>query len=85
SLAGEGEYLFYLWGSTGSGKSHLLQACCQALNNKATIYLPLQILKEWGPESIDNLEEQALIAIDDIDAIAFDKAWEEALFHLYNK
>lgn len=85
SLSGEGEHLFYLWGGAGCGKSHLLQACCQAIPQAATIYLPLQILKEWGPESIDNLAEQKLIAIDDIDAIATDRAWEEALFHLYNK
>lgn len=85
SLRGEGERFFYLWGSVGSGKSHLLQACCQAIKNAPTIYLPLRILKEWGPESIDNLAEQKLIAIDDIDLIATDKAWEEALFHLYNQ
>ncbi|MBA2652506.1 MAG: DnaA regulatory inactivator Hda, partial [Tatlockia sp.] len=51
----------------------------------AAIYLPLHILKEWGPESIADLGEQSLIAIDDIDSIASDKVWEEALFHLYNK
>ena len=86
SLTGESEdeRLFYLWGSTGCGKSHLLQACCQAMKH-TSIYLPLKILKEWGPESIEGLAEQALIAIDDIDAIATDKAWEEALFHLYNR
>ena len=85
SLTGEGERLFYLWGSEGCGKSHLLQACCQIIKNAATIYLPLQILKEWGPESIEDLSDQALIAIDDIDVIAGDRAWEEALFHLYNR
>lgn len=85
SLEAEGERLFYIWGAEGSGKSHLLQACCQLTPNSSSIYLPLQILKEWGPESIDDLGEQSLIAIDDIDAIAADKAWEEALFHLYNR
>jgi DnaA family protein len=85
SLITEGERLFYLWGAAGCGKSHLLQACCQLKPNASAIYLPLHILKEWGPESIDDLGEQSLIAIDDIDAIATDKAWEEALFHLYNR
>ncbi|WED43135.1 DnaA regulatory inactivator Hda [Legionella cardiaca] len=86
SLAGSGERLLTIWGNSGSGKSHLLQACCQALSiQKATIYLPLQILKEWGPESIDGVEAHTLIAIDDIDLIAGNAAWEEALFHLYNK
>ncbi|MBA2709150.1 MAG: DnaA regulatory inactivator Hda [Tatlockia sp.] len=85
SLTSEGERLFYIWGASGCGKSHLLQACCQIKQNSSAIYLPLHILKEWGPESIDNLCEQSLIAIDDIDAIAGDKTWEEALFHLYNR
>ncbi|KTD22659.1 DnaA-like family protein [Legionella lansingensis] len=86
TLAGTSERFLTLWGNTGSGKSHLLQACCQAVSaNRASIYLPLQILKEWGPESIDGLEDHHLIAIDDIDAIAGHSQWEEALFHLYNK
>jgi len=78
--------LLYLWGADGSGKSHLLQACCQAVNSsESAIYLPLNLLKEWGPQTIEGLEDQALICIDDIDAIANDPDWEEALFHLYNK
>ncbi len=85
SLTTAGERLFYIWGAPGCGKSHLLQACCQAKQNSSAIYLPLPILKEWGPQSIDNLGEQSLIAIDDIDAIAGDATWEEALFHLYNR
>lgn len=78
--------LLYLWGPKGSGKSHLLQACCQAVNaTQSAIYLPLALLKEWGPQTIEGLEDQALICIDDINTIAHDAAWEEALFHLYNK
>ena len=78
--------LLYLWGALGSGKSHLLQACCQAVNStQSAIYLPLALLKEWGPQTIEGLEEQTLICVDDIDVIAKDHAWEEALFHLYNK
>ncbi len=86
TLAGIGERLIYLWGPHGSGKSHLLQACCQAVSgNTSAIYLPLQLLNEWGPDILDGIEEQTLIAIDDIDAIAMNSAWEEALFHLYNR
>ncbi|ASQ44840.1 DnaA regulatory inactivator Hda [Legionella clemsonensis] len=84
-LSGTGERLLTLWGNSGCGKSHLLQACCQALNGQTTIYLPLQILKEWGPESIEGVDKHNYVAIDDIDLIAGDAAWEEALFHLYNK
>jgi DnaA family protein len=78
--------LLYLWGAPGNGKSHLLQGCCQAINaTESAIYLPLTLLKEWGPQTIDGVEEQTLICIDDIHAIANDSAWEEALFHLYNR
>lgn len=78
--------LLYLWGPSGSGKSHLLQACCQNANpTQSAIYLPLDCLKEWGPQTIEGVEEQTLICIDDIDIIAKDPVWEEALFHLYNK
>ncbi len=78
--------LLYLWGPKGSGKSHILQACCQAVSStQSAIYLPLNLLKEWGPQTIEGLEDQTLVCIDDIDAIAKDAAWEEALFHLYNK
>ncbi|PJD94602.1 MAG: DnaA regulatory inactivator Hda [Legionella sp.] len=85
-LSWRGEKILYLWGAYGSGKSHLLQGCCQALNgSQSAIYLPLRLLKEWGPQSIEGVEDQALVCIDDIESIAADKQWEEALFHLYNK
>lgn len=78
--------ILYLWGPKGSGKSHLLQALCQALSStESAIYLPLALLKEWGPQTLEGLEDQTLVCIDDIDVIAGDTAWEEALFHLYNR
>jgi len=86
TLHDRGERLLYIWGVSGSGKSHLLQACCQAMQgNQPTIYLPLTLLKEWGPQVLDGIDEQALIGIDDIEAIAGDPNWEEALFHLFNR
>lgn len=87
SLTQTDERFLYLWGDAGCGKSHLLQGACQAMSqkNQSVAYIPLTLLKEWGHESIEGIEEQALVAIDDIDTIATDKAWEEALFHLYNR
>lgn len=78
-------HLLYIWGQSGSGKSHLLQACCQATQHTDAIYLPLKILKEFGPQILDGLDGHALICIDDIEQIAGEADWEEALFHLYNK
>ncbi|MCE3045254.1 MULTISPECIES: DnaA regulatory inactivator Hda [Legionella] len=79
-------YLF-IWGEPGSGKSHLLQACCQMASsrNLSAAYLPLSLLKAWGPGCLEGMEQQQLIAIDDINEIANDSIWEEAIFHLFNK
>ena len=86
SFTGMSERLFYIWGNAGSGKSHLLQACCQYLSNsQSAIYLPLEILNSWGPRIIDGLEEQLLVCIDDVETIANQPEWEEALFHLFNR
>ncbi len=86
TIAGEEPHIVYLWGQSGNGKSHLLQACCQASSpERPAIYLPLTTLKEWGPSILDGLDTQALLCIDDLDAIAGDKNWEEAIFHLFNR
>lgn len=77
--------LLYVWGVSGGGKSHLLQACCQVFHPAEAIYLPLHALKEFGPQVLDGLEGHKLICIDDIDAIAGLHDWEEALFYLYNR
>jgi DnaA family protein len=86
---GEGmkENMIYLWGSTGCGLSHLLQACCHYLTAQghACLYLPLKQAADLSPKILDGLDQLSLIAIDDIDAIAGLQEWEEELFHFYNK
>lgn len=69
-----------LWGSAGSGKSHLLQAACHGFDQ--AIYL--SDLPKLSPEILQDLEQRPLICIDDIDSVVGDSAWEEALFHLMN-
>jgi len=83
----EGEEQFvYLWGGTGCGKTHLLQALCQqqAERGRTVAYLPLA---EPGlvPEMLEGMEAMDLVALDDLQAVAGQSAWETALFHLYNR
>ena len=87
TITGKGERFLYIWGGLAGGKSHLLQGACQYFTQQQStaIYLPLHLLKEWGPESIEGIANQALIAIDDIDAISGNAEWEKALFDLYNQ
>ena len=84
---GSKEERLYLWGAEGTGKSHLLQAACKQATDRerAVAYLPLKLLHNQSAEAIDGLENYDLIAIDDIEYIAGDRHWEEALLHLYNR
>jgi DnaA family protein len=81
------EPLLYLWGGESSGKSHLLQACCRAAHaaGLAVSYLPLTLLMEYGSGVLEGLEQQDLVCLDDIDRLAGQPAWEEALFRLFNR
>lgn len=77
----------FLWGSAGSGCSHLLQASChRAQAQGLTIqYLPLQELVNSAPaDLLAGLEALDFIALDDLHAVAGDPAWELALFSFYN-
>jgi DnaA family protein len=87
-LGNEGQERFiYLWGKQGSGKSHLLQALCQACGeqNKPVAFLALNDKHQYSPLMLDGLEQLSLVCIDDVEAIANDSAWEEALFHFFNR
>ncbi len=87
AASGAGERFLYLWGASGVGKSHLLQAACQAVSarGEGAFYLPLGEAGQWSPEMVEGLEGMALVAIDELDAVAGHEGWERALFHLYNR
>jgi len=82
----KGEQFIFLWGSAGTGKTHLLQSVCHALSANAStgVYLPLSH-EGIRPEMLEGLESMPLIAIDDLQAVAGDREWETALFNLYNR
>jgi DnaA-homolog protein len=84
--AKHGCYL-YLWGASGTGKTHLVTAAAKAAdNNSSTVaYIPLSRSAELSPEMLSNIEHMDLICLDDIHSVAGDRDWEEALFHLFNR
>lgn len=75
----------YLSGTTGSGKSHLLMAACQAAHEAGhTVqYLPLKNLHEHFM-ALRGVAGSQFIALDDIDVLAGEREAEHALFDLYN-
>ncbi len=72
-----------LWGPPGCGKSHLLQGAASAVGGPC-MYLPLREALRFGPGLLEGLETLDAVCVDDLDVIAGDTAWEEALFALYN-
>ena len=77
----------FLWGSLGSGRTHLLQSVCHdaLIKNKSSIYVPLLHANKFSPEILQGLETMDTICVDDIQVVQTKIAWEEALFQLYNK
>lgn len=74
----------WIWGPGATGKTHLLQAVCDRLGDDA-IYLPLKLLAGSGPAVLDGLASRRCICLDDVDAVAGQPPWEEALFGLLNE
>lgn len=85
--AGKGEHFLYYWGQRGVGRSHLLQATCHYAHSiqRSCFYLPLSSLDVLTAQVFEGLENMQVICIDDVHLIAGIPAWEEALFHLYNR
>lgn len=84
-LEPDGEAIIYVYGPSGTGKSHLLQASCHVAAAE-TLYLPLSELRQYAAQDVlHGVENLDRICIDDIHAVFGDADWELALFNLYNR
>jgi len=79
---------FYLYGESGAGKTHLLQASCRYVTEKGqtSVYLPfgdhsLPLI----PDVLIGLEQTPLVCLDDMTEIVGDSKWELALANLITK
>lgn len=73
----------WLFGAAAVGKTHLLQAVSARAGDRS-VYVPLALLLESGPDVVTGLERRELVCIDDIDRIAGNDDWELAIFSLCN-
>jgi len=77
----------FLSGPEGSGKSHLLNALCHAAreNGLAAFYIALKRLPEEAAASLEGLQVLDLVCVDDLDSVAGNPVWENALFACFNQ
>ncbi len=81
---GQDEHGAWLSGGAADGKTHLLQAVCEAAGDRA-VYLPLAQLAEAPASILEGMASRDILCIDDIAAVAGLADWEEALFTLCNE
>ncbi len=83
----DAEQFIFIYGNTGVGCSHLLQAACHQVDRRAgrSIYLPMSELVHYSPQLLEGMERLQLVCIDDIGEVAGIPEWEEALFDLFNR
>lgn len=87
-LASGRESFVYLHGEQGSGRTHLIEAVVEARSQmgEAVVYVALAGASRPAPEILEGVgSSAALVCLDDVDMIAGDRRWEEALFHLFNE
>ncbi|WP_372964126.1 DnaA regulatory inactivator Hda [Marinobacter sp.] len=74
-------------GDSDTGKSHLLQATCHKAEQlgRGGVCISITELLPFGPEALAGLEAHPIVCLDDLDIIAGNANWEEAIFHLYNR
>ena len=77
----------FLAGPEGSGKSHLLNVLCHAAREDglAAFYIALKRLPEEAAASLEGLQVLDLVCVDDLDSVAGNPVWENALFACFNE
>ena len=75
--------LLWLWGRTGTGKTHLLQAACAAVGERggAAAYLDLESVVT--PGLLEGFDALDLVCLDALDRVSDDAAWNAAIFRLH--
>ncbi len=86
-IANDGEQLIGLWGGQDSGKTHLLNACAfyaRSGHPGFQLYDATQLLN-CEPSQFDDIVEDAILAIDNLDAVCGNRQWEAAFYRLINR
>lgn len=83
---GQGEPQVFLWGASGSGKSHLLKACCdwrQRHGGEANL-IQLSSANACAALDSDAVLDSGFVCVDEIEQLAAKPALEKLVFNLIN-
>jgi len=75
--------VLWLWGRTGTGKTHLLQAACAAASASGGVATYLDLEADGEPAMLEGCETLDLVCLDALDRVADDADWNAAIFRLY--
>lgn len=79
-----GSRVAFLHGTEGAGKTHLLLAATAlASADSRAGYVDLKDLVAGGPTVLEGWQGLDFVAVDEVQAVIGDSAWEAALFRLY--
>ena len=87
ALAAGAPDVVWLSGPAASGKTHLLQAACRAAaqGGRRAMYVALLDEHAAEPSILSGLEGLDFLALDRVELVARDAAWERQLFVLFNE
>jgi len=86
-VAREADQSLLISGPASSGKTHLLNAACLEARQagRTAFFLGLRGLGSDDARSLEGLERTDLVCLDDLQEVAGEPVWEEALFHFINR
>jgi DnaA family protein len=78
------ERVIFLAGGSGSGRTHLLQAASRRAGELGLTfaYVPLADAVHLSPALLEDFESTRVVCCDDVDAIAGNRVWQDAMFAL---
>ena len=88
-VQGRGDQVAYVWGPAQVGLSHLWAASSQVVAQRRAPLIQLALKPDRRCLerllSLRSVAANAVLCVDDVDAIAGFPDWEQALFHLFNR
>ena len=73
----------WLWGRSGTGKTHLLQAACAEAGDRGDTAAYVDLAAEPTIEQLEGLETLMIVCLDGVDRVAASADWNAAIFRTH--